>query len=314
MFKNQRIYGVVAILIGLLYIVVNGVVASSFNTVLAQIDKVKQDELKSYIVLKELELKKVVDAKIIALETEFLSKEKKIQEMLQSRIEQANDISIEINKKNRYKKQMIKSLKQEFSLMRNDFNETDIFLVDYSGDTLYGSNHYPDADARTIVLEEVQKVRRRGGGFIVSKLNAEGMIRYILVKDLGFRDLFIGVNFISTSQNWYIKNAILQDLENDESNNLAVVENNITILDKFKNTKSSADIIKYTKMQKSLEWDISASFEMSEKNIELQAKYTQLKRAITLEQESLYKTVLFTFLTFLIFSLLVVKSFVRKGK
>lgn len=70
----------------------------------------------------------------------------------------------------------------------------DVFLSDLEGNTLYGSNDEEDIHARTIVLEEIQKLGKYGEGFIVSTVDVKGTKRYIFVKDLKLSNLFVGVD------------------------------------------------------------------------------------------------------------------------
>ena len=83
-----------------------------------------------------------------------------------------------------------KSMKKKFQTMQYN----DAFLADLNGNTLYGKNNTEDMDARSIALEQIQKVGRNGEGFIISRVDDKGTKRYILVKGLGFSRLFIGVD------------------------------------------------------------------------------------------------------------------------
>lgn len=75
----------------------------------------------------------------------------------------------------------------------------DVFLADMHGNTLYGSNDAKDIYARSIVLEQIQKVGRYGGGVIVSNVAPVGTKRYIVLKKLEVKNLFIGVDKYSQS-------------------------------------------------------------------------------------------------------------------
>jgi hypothetical protein len=78
--------------------------------------------------------------------------------------------------------------------MKLQHKNTKVFLVDYNGNILMGENSQEDINARTILLEEIQKVRRRGEGFIVSDVDTYGLKRYIHVKSLEMHKLFVGVD------------------------------------------------------------------------------------------------------------------------
>ena len=105
-----------------------------------------------------------------------------IKEQLQERIDLLYKTCKKIDTK--------KGIQAEFKKMQYK----DAFLANMHGNTLYGSNDTVDIYERSIVLEEIQKVGRHGGGFIVSNVAPEGTKRYILVKKLDIEDLFIGVD------------------------------------------------------------------------------------------------------------------------
>jgi len=83
-----------------------------------------------------------------------------------------------------------KNIQKKFETMQYK----DAFLADLDGNTFYGKNNAKDMDARSITLEQIQKVGRYGHGLIVSRVDNEGTKRYIFVKSLGFSRLFIGVD------------------------------------------------------------------------------------------------------------------------
>ncbi len=77
----------------------------------------------------------------------------------------------------------------------------EIFLTDYDGNPiLYGSQlmseeefgNYFDEDNRSIILEEIQKVKHYGDGFLHSKISKQKGSEIIYVKSLGFYNWFIG--------------------------------------------------------------------------------------------------------------------------
>lgn len=90
--------------------------------------------------------------------------------------------------------QMIELIKKELSHFNLTHDKTKLFLVDYDGNTLLGENSQEDIHARTILLEEIHKVRRYGEGSIVSTVDPENLKRYIYVKKLAIHKLFIGVD------------------------------------------------------------------------------------------------------------------------
>ena len=113
-------------------------------------------------------------------------KNKILEDAIQEQLQERMDLLFKACKKIDTKK----AIQAEFKKMQYK----DAFLANMHGNTLYGSNDTIDIYARSIVLEEIQKVGRHGGGFIVSNVAPEGTKRYILVKKLEVENLFIGVD------------------------------------------------------------------------------------------------------------------------
>lgn len=88
-----------------------------------------------------------------------------------------------------------KGILQSFQKMKYE----DVFLCDMKENTLYGTNDIEDINARSIKLEQIQKVAKHKEGFIVSDVEKKGTKRYIYVKSLGLKDLYIGVDFYVNS-------------------------------------------------------------------------------------------------------------------
>ena len=91
-----------------------------------------------------------------------------------------------------------RSLKKEIVGL---FKESEIFISDYNGNAiLLGKQQlgdsslveYVDKDARSIVLEEIQKVQRHGEGFLTTTNSVSGQKEIIFVKNVKVLDWFIG--------------------------------------------------------------------------------------------------------------------------
>jgi hypothetical protein len=134
----------------------------------------------TFEITKETEI--IPKIKISTAEEKNKILEDAIKEQLQERIDLLYKTCKKIDTK--------KGIQAEFKKMQYK----DAFLANMHGNTLYGSNDTVDIYERSIVLEEIQKVGRHGGGFIVSNVAPEGTKRYILVKKLDIEDLFIGVD------------------------------------------------------------------------------------------------------------------------
>jgi uncharacterized protein YcfL len=124
---------------------------------------------------------------VLSLEERELALRLKIQEQLETRMDFIYTESKKINTK--------KGILKKFQKMQYQ----DVFLSDMNGNTLYGSNDIEDINVRTIKLEQIQKVGKYGEGFIVSDLDRQGSQRYVYVKSLALKNLYIGVEFYATN-------------------------------------------------------------------------------------------------------------------
>ena len=134
----------------------------------------------TFEITKETEV--IPKIKISTAEEKYKILEDAIKEQLQDRIDLLYTSCKNITTK--------KGLQTQFKKMQYK----DAFLANMHGNTLYGTNDTIDIYARSIVLEEIQKVGKHGGGFIVSNVAPEGTKRYIMVKKLEVENLFIGVD------------------------------------------------------------------------------------------------------------------------
>jgi len=123
-------------------------------------------------------------------------KDQKIKSMLQVELEKFYDYC-QITFTSKSSK---RSIKEKLSQFQCDSREVDSFLVDYNGNTLVGKNDHEDIDSRTIVLEQIQQVRKNGEGFIVSRIDHNGLKRYIFVKNLDIQELYIGVDILKRDE------------------------------------------------------------------------------------------------------------------
>ena len=138
----------------------------------------------------------------------FDYKYNRIEESIESELRDRVDIAYKTAryiykkyKKRKSKKEIKAQIVDALSHMRYSGTERYIFITDYQGNSIVLGNQnideknlsaYLDADARSIVLEEIQKVRRRGEGFIHSRHSGDNEKEIIFVKDLGTYDWFIG--------------------------------------------------------------------------------------------------------------------------
>jgi len=127
-----------------------------------------------------------------------------VEEELRARVDIAYETSSYIYEK--YKKTKSKGNIKErivdaLSHMKYGDKENYIFITDYSGNSILLGNQaidkknlasYLDSDVRSIILEEIQKVRKHGEGFLYTKSSVDEKKEIILVKSLGMYNWFIG--------------------------------------------------------------------------------------------------------------------------
>lgn len=104
-----------------------------------------------------------------------------------------------------------------------------IFIKNFRGDSIVKTSlantsmDYMDIDGRTIFLEEIQKVRKRGEGFLYSKYAKGEPEEIIYVKKLGMYDWYIGSKIFKKQKIDELKNSLLETIKN------IPIEKNISI-------------------------------------------------------------------------------------
>ena len=97
-------------------------------------------------------------------------------------------------------------------------NENYIFITDYKGNSVLLGNQeiekktltrYLDAEIRSIILEEIQMVRKNGEGFLYSTSSVDNSKEIILVKSLGAYDWFIGTVIKVKDREKVLKSSLL---------------------------------------------------------------------------------------------------------
>jgi len=106
-------------------------------------------------------------------------------------------------------------------------NCTQIFLTDFKQNSILkgtqtlgkdGVVNYADTDNRAIVLEEVQKVKHYGEGFLESKNSITGQNNIIFMMDLKLFDWFIGSNKVIGYEEKKVHNQLLSFVKNTSYN------------------------------------------------------------------------------------------------
>lgn len=147
---------------------------------------------------------------------------------------------------NKYGKNKKKIINMSKSLLSINKKES-IFITDYYGNSvLLGDQKidkknitsFLDADARSIILEEVQKVRKRGEGFLQSYFYNSNEKYIIFVKDMKMYKLFAGSMTNLTREQAKLKSVLIDHINMTPRQNYEF----INIYDNKKLIYSSLDI------------------------------------------------------------------------
>ncbi len=186
-------------------------------------EQARKNSINEYIINK----KKESETWVNQLDSLFKYKNEHIQDSiedeLKARVELAYESATYIYEK--YKKTNSKNdiknrIKDALSKMSD--NKNYIFISSFSGDSILSGSRgtkdknllgYTDADGRSVVLEEITKVRKHKEGFIKSTDPKNGRLKSIYVRNLGFYD-------------WYIGSSIYKDkeLENVKYDSLEIIK------------------------------------------------------------------------------------------
>ena len=163
-----------------------------------------------------------------------------VEEELKARVDIAYETSSYIYEK--YKKSKSKSNIKErivdaLSHMKYGESQNYIFITDFSGNSVLLGNQaidkknlvsYLDSERRSIVIEEIQKVRKYGEGFLYSKSSVDEEQEIILVKSLGIYEWFIGSIMKVKEREKQVKDKLLdmvQSIPLENSDFIALYDN-----------------------------------------------------------------------------------------
>jgi len=187
--------------------------------------EVKERSIDEYIESKKAKSEMWVEQLNLLFDYKNVRIDEEIKLKLQSRVDMAYESARYIYKKYKAKKskreikqRIVDALKQMTYGDRKDY----IFITDYNANNILSRNAlkgrknlsaYTDADGRAIILEEIQKVRRRGGGFIQSKFYEGSDEQISLVKDLGIYNWYIGSAIDISQQRDALKQTLLEMIQ-----------------------------------------------------------------------------------------------------
>jgi len=265
--------------------------------------------------------------------------EENLQNELKLKVDGAYEISQKIYKKYRAKKSkkeirfLIINLLKEIS-----FNNENgyIFMSDFDANPILNNSHlgtqnilnYKDADHRSIVLEEIQKVRRHSEGYIKSKNFINDQEEIIYVKNLNIYNWYIGSSiFVPTQKEKLASNVLdsVTNIVNTKSNFIEILDKNRIVYSKNRFKILDLNITKdwtiskdksyyyYVKDCKAFDWRVVYGFKMSSIYRELDNRYKKSLEQLEKEVQEIKKLfgiiVLIVFILSLLLSLKIDKIF-----
>ena len=300
------------------------------------LEKEKKKEISNYIKSKKSQTALKLNQIMLLCQESSKKIESSVKEELKSRVNLAYRVAHDIKGKYRKKKSK-RELKNRvkdalFELVYNGEYDL-IFVTDYNANSVVSGSHiendnlvdYLDYDHRSIVYEEIQKVRRHGEGYITSRnLNKETEIIY--VRDLEMYKWYIGSNKLIRKEQEKIKLDLLNSMNNiplDKSEFLSIYENNTTLYrsEEFELTKKQLkkDALLHDDYQDgfhylykySLEfnWTILYGFNIDSMNNKIELKYQGLQRKVEQVFENFMKILILVVGGIFLLSLLLLDQF-----
>jgi len=202
-------------------ILVFGFLTASFyyDKLTTYLEETKLEEIKLDSDFKKQKSKLFVEKIYKTYEQHYNKIQKDIEKELEEKIAIAYKAADEIYRKNKGIKSD-KKIKREIKnlMMKLSWGKEQnyIFIKNFHGDAIVSlakneiDIDYMDADARTIVLEQIQKVRKRGEGFLYSKYAKDEPQEIYFVKKLDMYDWFIGTKIQKKERYDILKDSLLE--------------------------------------------------------------------------------------------------------
>jgi signal transduction histidine kinase len=223
------------------------VLTASFFITTFYIDKVsayfhhvKELSIKEHIESKKAKSEIWVEQLNLLFEYKYNRLEEEIKDELSQRVNMAYESARFIyekykGKKNKrdIKERIVDALNQMTYSAKRDY----IFIADFNGNNVLSRSSllnqdnisgYVDVDGRSIILEEIQKVRKTGEGFLKSNFYSGAGKQIILVKDLDMYDWYIGSSINILQKKEFLKETLLSMLKSipmDSSDFMGLYDN-----------------------------------------------------------------------------------------
>nr|WP_321267871.1 cache domain-containing protein [uncultured Sulfurimonas sp.] len=293
----------------------------------AYFHKVKEMSIKEHIESKKSKSEIWVDQLNLLFDYKYNRVDEDIKNELQTRVNLAYDSARFIYEKYKLKKsnkeikeRIVDALNQMTFSTKKDY----IFISDFNGKNILSRNSlkeqknisaYEDFDGRSIVLEEIQKVRKDGEGFLESNFYTGLTKHIILVKNLDMYDWYIGSCIDEMQKREELKSTLLgmlQSIPMDRADFMGLYDNKKSIflskkMKEFLGDESlkiiSENLSKettwykdkidgfyyYSKYYEPLDWHLVYGFEISKMSTKELKKQTQLEVMLDNELEFIMK-------------------------
>ena len=302
------------------------------NKVTNYFAQAKDNSIKDYIDLQKAQSEQMTNQLTLLFEYTNNRVEPLMQKELRSEVELAYKIVQKIYKKYKGKKSS-KEIKQRIkdSLSEMVYNDKSghVFVTDFQANAILNGSRlsdseisrYRDADHRSIILEEIHKVRKYGEGFLSSNRYLDDEKEIIFVKDLEIYNWYIGSSDLVSMQRLKLKSNLLEMVKSipiEKSDFIGVYENekklylsgdfDIKIQELDKDGKWHKHQIKnyyyFAKYYKEFNWSLLYGFNTSTMSTQAKEKHEKLELMLEDELSFIIKASGFIVLLIVLFSLL----------
>ena len=328
-FNEKRVISFLIVVVPLVLVLTSSFFITSFylNKVTSYFESAKKRSQKEYIDTQKAQGEMWVNQLNTLFEYKNSTHTKDIKDELKRRVDRVYETAVFIH--NKYKGTKSKTdIKQriEDAIERMVYNDkkNHIFMMDTKGNSILSGKYkfqskniidFEDADGRSIILEEITKVRKHGEGFLRSRFTSTKSWQIIYVKDLGFYNLFIGSTIYEIQKQQELKDGFLDLIKKtpvDSADFVGLYDDKKAIYlsknmrdslgDKSLNiisenlsnspTWTSVHIdgyIYYTKYYEPFDWYLVYGFNISRMNQEEIAKYLALEEMLDSELDFIMK-------------------------
>jgi len=327
--KQNKLIAYLIIIVPLVLVLSASFFITTFylNKVTSYFESAKQRSLQEHLDMQKAQGEMWINQLNILFEYKNKSFEKDIKDELKKRVNRAYEVALFIYNKYKNKKSK-KDIQQriEDALKNMVFNnqQNHVFMMNTNGNSILNGKYsfekknildFEDADGRSIILEEIQKVGKHGEGFLRSRFLKDRSWQIIYVKSLGFNNLYIGSTVYEIQKKQELKDDFLDLIKKipvDKADFTALYDNKKAIYlspnmrevlgdDSLRTISENLSrdskwspvnvdgYIYYTKYYEPFDWHLIYGFNISKMNEEELAKYKALEAMLDDELDTIIK-------------------------